>query len=164
MTEGMKLYEIDALYRSFEFDIDPDTGEILNYEEFEDIEGERRSKLEYLAILVKNLDAEIEAFKSEKRSLEERIKFKQNKRNRIAEYLQKLLNGEELDTPKALVRYRKSEQTVILQEDRVPDEFVECSIIRKPVKEKIKKYLKELPGGQEVPWARVDTIMNMQVK
>ena len=164
MAEGMKLYELDAAYKNFEFKIDDKTGEIINLEEFETIESERRSKLEYLAVLIKNLDAEISALKAEKLNMDGRIKVKENRRGRIAEYLQKLLDGEELDTPKALVKFRKSEQTVILQEDRVPDEFVNCEVVRKPVKDKIKKYLKSLPEGDMVSWARIDTKINMTVK
>lgn len=164
LAEGLKLYELDALYRNFEFKCDPETGEILNLDEFEQIEANRRTKLEHLGIVIKILDAEIEALKNEKKGIDDRIRVKQNKRDRLAEYLKKLLAGEKFETPRVLVNFNQSEQTVILQEDRIPDQFVKCEVVRKPIKAEIKKYIKSLGEGAIVPWAKIETKINMTVK
>lgn len=80
----MKLYEIrgalrDALDR---MEVDDETGEILNAEDFNAVEIDAREKLESTALYVRELNAEADALKAEierltdrRRSLEKRSTF-----------------------------------------------------------------------------------------
>ena len=53
----------------------------------------------------------------------------------------------------------------IKDEYLVPDRFMSVSVVRKPIKANIKKYLEELEEKEEsVPWAKLDRKYNMAIK
>lgn len=109
----MRLYDInEALAQALEAAFDPETGEILNEDAFQQVaalELARDEKIEGIACWIKDLRAEAEAIKAEKNNLAKREKVALNKAERLTGYLKWALNGEKFKTARASVSYRNSE-------------------------------------------------------
>lgn len=101
----MKLYEIDSALDAL---IDPETGELSDYEAFVALSLERDQKIENTALYIKNLNAESAALKAEEDRLRDRRKAAENKSKRLSEYLGYALNGEKFETAKCSVGFRRS--------------------------------------------------------
>ncbi len=113
----MTLYDINARMEYLLEQVDEETGELLcSYEELEALAMARDEKLEGLALYVKNMKAEAEAIEAEKLALEKRQKTAKNKAERAKSFLQAMLAGEKLKTPRASVSYRRTESTKIVDE------------------------------------------------
>ena len=113
----MKLSDINVALEAMLDAVDPDTGELLcDPDELEALALEREEKLEGLALYVKNCRAEAEAIKAEKLALEKRQKTAENKAERAKSFLQAMLAGEKLKTPRASVSYRRTESPKIVDE------------------------------------------------
>lgn len=108
------IYEIDQEILAC---IDDETGEILDEKRLDALQMAREKKLENVACLVKNLLSDADAIKAERRQLEEREKAARNKAERLKQYLVENLRGDKLNTARAVVSYRKSEQVRIVDED-----------------------------------------------
>lgn len=61
----------------------------------------------------------------------------------------------------ANISFRRSEQTVIDNEDEIPEEFVKVKLTRTPDKAAIKAAIK---AGKEVAGAHIQTVQNIQIK
>lgn len=101
----MNLYEIDQQIAAL---VDPETGELMDYEAFTALNMERDQKIENMALWYKDLTAEAKAIKAEEDALRERRKAKENKAERLRLYLQNILAGEKFQTARCAVSYRKS--------------------------------------------------------
>lgn len=112
----MTLYEINQAILDT---IDPETGEIIDVEKLSELQMEREQKLEGVALWVKNLNAEAEAYKAEKEAFAEREKAAKNKAESLKKWLAYALNGEKMSTPKVAINFRKSESVEIEDEERV---------------------------------------------
>ena len=62
------LYELERALQEFELEIDEETGEILNMEDMDALQMERDIKVENIALWIKNLLSDAEAYKREKES------------------------------------------------------------------------------------------------
>ena len=109
----MTLYEIDKQISEFPFDVDENSGEILNIEDFEALQMARDEKVENVALYIKELLAEKDAIKTERDNLDERMKAKERKADSLKRYLAQALAGEKFESPKVKVSYRKSQQIVL---------------------------------------------------
>lgn len=158
----MKLYEIDQAIESL---INPDTGEIADFDVFMDLQMEREAKIENVALLIKNLTAEAEAIKAEKNALAEREAATKNKVERFKSYLKDILCGEKFSTPKVAISFRKSAAV------EVDDGFVEWA---KEHAGGLLKYSEPcvdktaiktaITNGETVEMARVVENQNIQIK
>ncbi len=101
----MTLYEIDNRLQEL---VDPETGEIADYEAFEALDMERTHKLENMACWVKNMEATANGIASEVKALQARKAAIVKRAERIAGYLQEALAGQKFETPRCAVTYRKS--------------------------------------------------------
>ncbi len=101
----MKIYDIDAAILSL---IDEETGEISDFEAFAELQMQRETKIENMALWYKELIAEGKAIREEERALGERRRACENKAERLKSYLGELLNGEKFKTAKTAISYRKS--------------------------------------------------------
>ena len=110
---SMTIYEIDQALLSL---IDPDTGEISDFDAFAGLQMEREAKVESMALWVKNLNAEADAIKAERDNLYEREKAARNKADRLKKYLAEILQGEKFSSPKVAISYRKSTAVEIADE------------------------------------------------
>lgn len=157
----MKLYEIDNLIENFEFNIDEETGEILNAEELDELQMARDEKIEGVALWIKNLTAEAEAVKAEKKAMDDRQKRLEKKAESLKGYLTYALAGQRFSTPRVDMSFRKSVSVQIEDETKIPKEFCTITEVSKPDKGKIKDALK---AGQDVFGAELVEKQNLQIK
>lgn len=153
----MTLYEIDQ--RIMEC-CDPETGEILDEQRLDDLQIARDTKIENIALWIKNLKSDKEALKAEKESFAQRQKATENRIESLTRYLETALNGEKFKTPKVAITYRKSEQIVITDGVQLDDQYLRY---REPEPDKtaIKEAIK---SGVEIDGVSLKTRMNMQIK
>ena len=157
----MTIYEIDQALLSL---IDPDTGEIGDYDIFCELQMEREAKVENMALWIKNLNAEADAIKAEKDNLADREKAARNKADRLKKYLAEILQGEKFSSPKVAISYRKSTAVEIADEaefiSRGPKEY----LIPQPPKIDKKAISEILKAGKEIPGASLVERDNIQIK
>lgn len=175
------LYEIDeALRRLEEYGVDED-GVILSDEEFaklfDEIHMELDNKIENTLCFAKNLDSDVEAFKKEEKSLAERRVSKEKLSARLKanvdRYIRLLytdaetgavdlnkLNEYKFDRPKVKISYRKSSSVQILDETKIPKEFITIVKDKKIDKKALKEYLKT----HKSKGACISDNVNIQIK
>ena len=88
--------------------VNPDTGEILNEEMYNNVCEDAENFAEQLALEVKNCKAKTKAIKEEVKNLQNRALASENKEERCKALLRYVLHGKKLKTPRASVYYRKS--------------------------------------------------------
>ena len=76
----MTLYEIDQAIQGL---VDPETGELMDYEAFAALQMDRDAKIENMALWYKDLMADAKAIKEEADTLNERRKALENKAERL---------------------------------------------------------------------------------
>ena len=157
----MTLFEIDKAILDFQFEIDEETGEILNAQELDELQMAREAKIENVGLWIKNLNAEAAAVKAEKDAMADRQKRLEKKAESLKNYLTYALDGQKFSTPKVAMTFRKSESVNITDENAVPEEYLNITIVSKPDKKSIKDALKE---GKEISGAELVTKNNIQIK
>lgn len=157
----MTLFEINKAILEFDYEIDEETGEILNAEALDALQLARDEKIEGVGLWIKNLTAEAEAVKKEKDAMADRQRRLEKKAESLKNYLVYALQGERFSTPRIAISWRKSESVLIPDEALLDDRFVNITMIKKPDKKLIKDTLK---AGREVPGAELITKQNLQIK
>ena len=160
----MTLWQIDERINKIlenDFYIDEETGEVFLTEDLDKLDVERTEKFENVALYVKNLKYEAEAIKSEIDNLKSRAEIKNKKAEKLTNYLDKVLCGEKLETPKVALSYRKSTAVKIENEELLPDEFMTIKIDKKPNKVAIAKLLK---NGETITGCELIEKQNLQIK
>ena len=158
----MNIYEIDKGILDL---IDPETGEVSDYETFQNLQMERNAKVENVALWIKELTAEAKAIRDEENALAERRKAAENKVERLKEYLVRALDGEKFKTPKVAISYRASEAVDISDgfiewaDKNAPEllKYAEPSPSKTAIKEAIK-------NGKEIQFATIETKSSIQIK
>lgn len=166
----MRLYDIDTqLEAALEAAFDPETGEILDEEAMvrvDELQLARDTKIEGVALWIKNLTAEVEALEREEKAFSARKKAAKNKVERLKGWLSYALHGEKFKTDKAAISWRRSEALEI-DEDLDPMRLVEIDpyFIKLPPPEFNKTKIKEaLKDGTEIPGVRLVERQNIQIK
>lgn len=157
----MTIFEIDNAILQL---IDPETGELLDYDAFASLSMERDTKIENMALWVKELKAEACAIASEIASMKKRKESAEKKADRLEKYLAEILGGNKWSSPKAAVTFRNTNSV------DVDDGFVAWALLNnddllsykepEPSKTKIKAYLAE----HECAYARMVTKQSITVK
>jgi hypothetical protein len=165
LTE-MTLYEITEAIEAL---IDPETGELLDYDAFEALEIERKEKIEGTALFVKSLEADAAAIRAEEKALAERRQSKEKKAERLREYLTQALDTRSVfETPRVHISFRGSASVSIFDADKLytwaqaqpdPDRYFTPQE-PKPNKTEIKKAISD----GTVPGAEIITKDNIQIK
>lgn len=155
-----KLYDLVREIEDFEFEIDEETGEILNANDLDNLELEKNEKIEQLCLWIKNLKSDAAAYKAEKDSFAKKQKAAENKAESIKNYIASILAGDKFKTDRVTVSYRKSEQVECLDMSLVDDDYLR---FKEPEldKTKIKKALKD---GVNVGGCMLVEKQNMQIK
>ena len=107
----MTIYEIArAIEALLESAVDPETGELveLDAEALDSLELARETKIEDLALAVKNLTAVGAAIRAEENALRRRRETVDRRAQRAREYLDYVLAGERFETARVTVSYRKA--------------------------------------------------------
>lgn len=160
----MKLYEIDAeLERIATTMFDEETGELNDdaYELFEQLQLDRKEKIENAACLYKNLMSDAEQLIIESKKLKERAEKLIRRADGVHGWLSHVLDGEAVtDSAKCEIKWRKSQSVDITDETKIPDQYLDIKVVIKPMKMAIKKALK---GGESVPGAALIDTNNMRI-
>ena len=154
------LYELNAMLENFELEIDEDTGEILNADALDALELERDAKIENIALWIKNLNSDAEAYKKEKDNFYSKEKASKNKADRLKAYLESMLQGEKFKSAKVTISYRKSESLQIEPGAEIADIYL------KPQEPQVDKIaLKEaIKGGAYMDGVTLVIKNNMQIR
>ena len=176
--------QVDSIMAKIKSAFDESTGEIVDEElylksqkELDNLEIAQNDKIENIACYIKNLHSDVFALENEIKTLSQRKKVKENQLKRVKEYLAnflKLKGIKKIETPKAVVSFRKSEVLEITDEEELLEygkyrgDFLKY---REPEidKAELKKYIKfcidieededEMPKG-----ARIVEKQNLQIK
>lgn len=152
----MKLYEIDQRITEC---FDAETGEVLDEEKLNVLEMERSKKLENVACYIKDLKADIEAIKTEEKTLAQRRKTLEHKVDGLKNWLFFALDGQKLTTPKCAVSYRHSQSIEVPDLKKLDPEFIHYQ--QSADKTAIKKRIKE---GFDVTGAELVDKLNLVIK
>ena len=101
----MTLYDIDARIAAL---VDPETGELLDYDAFSQLQIDRDQLIENMALWYKDLKAEAAAIKAEAEALTERRKAAERRADRLREHLDRALDGQKFTTARCSISFRTS--------------------------------------------------------
>lgn len=153
-----KLYDIDSdIFDCF----DAETGEILDEDKLNQLEMEREEKIEGVALAVKELRADIDAYKAEKSVFSDKIKRAEKQVEGYLKWLENATQGRKYHSARVDISYRSSEAVDILDERMVPAEYIKWKTEESPDKTAIKQAIK---AGIEVEGCRLVQKQNIQVK
>lgn len=142
--------------------VDDNSGEILfDADNLEELEGDYFDKLEACGLYCKNELAEIEAMRAEEKRLADRRRVKENKVNRLKEYMLQSMDATEtkrLDTPKIYISKRKSQKVIIDDEKKIP------AIYKRTVTTVNKADVKRALKGGTVDGAHIEESVNLTLK
>ena len=141
--------------------VDEETGEVIDFERLSALNMELSEKIENIALWIKNLEADAEAFKREEEAFEERKKAAANKAESLRRYLDVALNGQKFATERVSVSFRSSKAVQIAENTELPAEYIKTKVEKMPDKKKIGDALK---NGIAVPGCALVTNRNMQIK
>lgn len=161
----MTLYEIDQKIQSL---VDPETGELLDYAAFAQLQMDREQKIENMALWVKDLSAEAKAIKEEEDNLKERRRSMENKAERLKAYLVIALDGEKFQTPRCSVTFRRTASVQIDDQENLirwleQNGYDDCVKYREPEVSKT-EVAKLLKAGTPVPFASIKDGQSVGVK
>lgn len=146
------LYEIDEkILECMANCIDPDTGEIIDSEQLEALKMERQTKLENVALYIKNLKADAAMYKAEKQAFAERQAAAEKRAESLSEWLKKALDGQKFKTEKAEVNFRKTQKVEVIDIWELNEDYVKYSDPT-PDKAAIKRY----KGGRRCKGRKAD--------
>ena len=163
----MKLWEIkDEIEKCFSETVDEETGEILsevNLQYLEELQMAFDDKVDNICCLIKNMDAEVKAFKTEETNLKKRRMAKENASQRLKDYLKAILNGQKFESVRSKISYRSSKSTEVdmdlFMNNKDYDLYVKTEIT--PNKTAIKKALED---GKELIGAEIVENQSMIIK
>lgn len=151
------LYEIDAAILSC---VDLETGEIVDADRLSALQMERNHKIESVALWVKDLKADMAAYKAEKEAFAEREKQAANKVESLSKWLTNALGGSSFNTNQVAISFRKSE-AVEVDEEVVSRNWMKRKVTYTPDKVAIKNAIKE---GKRIRGAELVERSNIQIK
>lgn len=153
----MKLYEIDKAIESL---VNPETGEIMDFAMFENLQMSREQKIENIALWIKNLLSDADELKKEKDAFTEREKSAKSKSDSLKRYLSEILCGQTFQTTKTKITFRKSESISVTDIYAVPDEWYK-EVIPNVDAMRAKKAIK---SGEVIPGIEIVEKQNIQIK
>ena len=155
----MNIYEIEQAIMDL---VDPETGEITDFDALDALSMARDEKIENVALWTKNLNAEAKAIREEEKALAERRGAAEAKADSLQRYLDRMLDGNKFSTPKVAISYRKSKAVEIADEEA----FIKAGAYLVPQDPKIdKKAISEaLKNGTVIAGAELVERNNIQIK
>jgi hypothetical protein len=152
------LYEIEQAILDC---VDCETGEIIDQEQLNALMMERSTKIESVALWVKNLESDAVAYKAEKEAFAKREKQATEKAKRLKEWLAQVCEGEKFSTARCAVSFRISESVEIDEGVTIPAEYMRTKTTTEPDKVGIKAALK---AGTEIGGCRLVSNWNANIK
>ena len=157
---NLSLYEIDSRIEAILdniYDSADENGEVgdLDLSELQELQEEREIKLENIALYIKNLAVQASAIKDEENTLADRRKRLERKCERMKGIL---IDAMKKDGNKKMfsARYeavlRESKKTEIIDENLIPEEYMNVKVTKTPDKTAIKKAIE---AGTEIAGAQI---------
>lgn len=158
----MNLYEIEQEIMNC---VDMESGEVIDIARLDALTMERDTKIENIALWIKNLLSDAEQIKEEKNSLAEREKACKNKADSLKKYLSSYLAGSKFNTPRVAISFRKSESVEVNDINQImlldnADDYLKYD---EPTADKtaIKQAIK---AGVNIPGCQLVENNNIQIK
>ena len=155
------IYQIRREIEDFEFECDPETGELMNALSWDELNMAFEEKVENIACYIKNLTSDIADFKAEESNLAARRKSIEKK----VEFLKRLLldnmSGQKFSTVKCAVSFRKSEAVQVDDVNLIPAEMLRIKTTYEPDKTAIKAAIK---SGQKIKGCALVENTSVQIK
>lgn len=114
------LYELDNRIAAC---IDPETGEIVDVEALTALEMERDAKLEGVALAIKNLTADVAAYKQEKQSFADKQAAAEKRIERLKTWLAQVQDGQKFKTARVSVSFRAATSVDVAEGAEIPEEY-----------------------------------------
>ena len=153
----MTLYEIDQQLLDC---IDAETGEIIDEEKLNELTMERNDKIENVALWIKDLKAEAEAYKAEKQAFADRQRIAENKLESLKNWLASVLAGEKFKTTKVAVSFRRTKRVEVADIFALDENYVKYS---EPTADKA-AIKKAIEAGETVKGAELVESLSLSVK
>jgi len=136
------LFELNEQIKNFQWEIDEETGEILNEKDLDTIEMEFSDKIENLALWVLEMETDADAYEKYEKKFANLKKRTNKKIDSVKRYLASVLDGNKFKTDKINIGWRKSEKLEIAEGTEVPLEYL---VAQEPKIDKVglKKAIKE---------------------
>jgi hypothetical protein len=171
----MSLYTIDQQIKATIdslYDRVDENGELIDVTQedlklIEQLNEERKTKLENITLYCKNLDAEAAAIKAEEDALKKRRERIENKSEGLKKYMISSLmaNGDnEFESPRCRAKIRESESTNIIDQSLIPEKYIKVKTPEpeyNPDKVAIKKAIK---AGEKIPGAELITNRKLNIE
>lgn len=132
------LYEID---RAILECIDSETGEVVDCEQLSRLTMERGTKVENIALWIKNLKSDIEAYKAEAEAFTARKKSAESKLNSLNRYLSEYLDGQKFASPRVQISFTSATSVAVAEGAELPEEYLRTTVKKDPDKKAIKTAL-----------------------
>ena len=157
VTSNMTLYEIDERIVSC---VDAETGEIIDAAALDALNMARADKIENVACWAKDQAALAKALRDEANALLARARTAENRVESLKSYLGMALDGQRFTSSKAQVGFRRVKSVEILNEDAIPDEYLDVKVTVTPKKTDIRDAINRgLPVPGAVISERLSTII-----
>ena len=150
-----RLYDIDA---DIESCIDEETGEI-DEERLSALSEERDKKIEAVALWVKELAYDVEAYKAESKRITNRLDKAKKTIESLKKWLAYATDGEKFHSEKVDVTFRKSKALKVEKGAYIPPTYIK---VKKEVDNA--KLKKDILNGVEIEGCEVVENINTQVK
>ena len=163
----MQLYEInDRIEEVLEsgFSVDEETGEYWDSESLDELSASFDEKAEAVALYIKNAAAEVDAIKAEEKALAERRRSKERRVEWLKGYLVsnfERMGKKGIETPRCKVTTRTTKRVEVVDETRVPVDFIRVKEERTVDKKAIMAAFK---CGTYVPGAELVSSTSATVK
>ena len=152
------LYEIRQEILSC---IDESTGEVIDFDRLAALSLAETEKKESVALWIKNLAADAEAYHREAETFREREALAKSKIESLKRYLTDALGGEKFTTERVAVSFRRSKSVEIVDAAILPPDYLRTKTEIEPDKTKMAAALK---SGAEIPGAVLVEKLNITVK
>lgn len=150
------LYEINEQIAGL---VDPETGEIADFEAFEKLNLDLDTKIKNIALWIVNLRSDAEQLEEQEKKFCKRKTYAKNKAESLKNLLDRFLSGEKRSYPEVVISYRKSEQVAVDDGAKLDDRFlrIKTEINRTALKDALKH-------GESIEGARLEVKNNIQIK
>lgn len=162
----MNLFEINdavrlATQRLFE-SVD-ENGELDQdaFDAFQNINEERDTVIENIALVIKTEAAMVDALKNEKDCIDKRLKTHINRVEWLKSYLSSAMDGQKFESARVRIGFRKSDTVVIDNIDALPEQFLRTKTTIDADKTALKEAFK---NGEVVAGAHIESMSNIQIK
>lgn len=150
------LYEINEQIAGL---VDPETGEIADFETFEKLNLDLDTKIKNIALWIVNLRSDAEQLEEQEKKFRDRKTAAKNKAESLKSLLDGFLSGEKRSFPEVVISYRKSEQVTVDDDAKLDDRFlrIKTEIDKTALKDALKH-------GESIEGARLEVKNNIQIK